>query len=241
MNEVKSHYHHHLGYFYSWMVGDFEIKSEEQKAFFQRNNIIPRYAKSAVDLGCGHGIQSVALARLGFNVTAIDFNKTLLNELNLKSIQGIHTIEDNLIDFDLHLRQAPELIVCMGDTLTHLGSQTEVITLLTKVREKLSAGGKLVLSFRDLSSPLIGNQRFLPVKSDENRIHTCFLEYFQDHVQVHDLLHERVDSQWKQKVSSYPKLILTSYLLNAFLNDIGLEVIHEEVINRMIHLIAMKK
>lgn len=48
---VKDHY---LGYFYSWMVGDFEEKQKEQEAYFNSNSIHPVNNKVALDLGAGH-------------------------------------------------------------------------------------------------------------------------------------------------------------------------------------------
>jgi 2-polyprenyl-3-methyl-5-hydroxy-6-metoxy-1,4-benzoquinol methylase len=35
----------------------------------------------AIDLGCGHGLQSISLANLGFCVKAVDFNTQLLHHL----------------------------------------------------------------------------------------------------------------------------------------------------------------
>lgn len=241
MNEVKSHYTNHLGKFYSWMTGDFDTKSEEQKTFFSRNNIKPIQNGIAMDLGCGHGLQSIPLAELGFKIKAIDFSKDLLHELKSRTINSIEIIEDDFVRFDNHLSQPAELIVCMGDTLTHLTSLSEVETLINKASDNLIGGGKLILSYRDLSSPLNGSNRFLPVRSDHTKIHTCFLEYFDEHVQIYDLLHVKENQQWIQKVSSYPKLILPISLIKSFMNKAGFSVICEEEINRMLYLIAEKK
>jgi hypothetical protein len=55
---------------------------------------------------------------------------------------------------------------------------------------------------------LIGLKRFIPV-GDADRILTCFLEYGDDAVTVHDILHERDGSDWRQRVSAYRKLRLS--------------------------------
>lgn len=241
MNQVKNHYDQHLGSFYSWMIGDFEVKMKDQKDFFLRNQISPKSNDIALDLGCGNGLQSVALAQLGFNVIAYDFNKTLLHELRLKKIVNISLVESDLLDFDTYLQSKAELIVCMGDTLTHLNSLSDVASLVLKIKQRLTASGKTVFSFRDLSSPIYNEQRFIPVRSDDTKIHTCFLEYFDDHVQVYDLLHEYKNGQWMQAISSYPKLKLTTALLKNYLNKVDLSIVHEEVMNRMIYLIIENK
>jgi hypothetical protein len=51
--------------------------------------------------------------------------------------------------------------------------------------------------------------RFIPVRSDADRIHTCVLEEAAGHVLIHDDLHERRDDAWTMKVSSYKKLRLS--------------------------------
>lgn len=238
MSTAKEHYDNHLGHFYSWMIGNFDTRSNEQKAFFERNNVKPQSNKLAVDLGCGHGLQSVALASLGFTVKAIDFNQQLLDELKAKANPNIETFYGDLVTFTNYVKISPELISCMGDTLTHLQSAQEADILIQRCAEALTANGKLILSFRDLSNPLLNENRFLPVQSDETKIHTCFLEYFEDHVQVYDLLHEKSANGWTQKVSSYPKLKLTEVQVNHFLGRRGFTLIHSETTNRMIYLIA---
>lgn len=240
MNVVKTHYDNHLGKFYSWMTGDFDAKSEEQKSFFIENNISPFQNGIAVDLGCGHGLQSIPLSALGYKVMAIDFNRGLLNELQSRT-SSIEIIEDDLMNFDNYLNQPAELITCMGDTITHLTSINEIETLIGKAGDHLTKGGKLILSFRDLSTPLYGSNRFLPVKSDNEKIHTCFLEYFDGYVQVHDLLHIRENNQWIQKVSSYPKLILPISLIKSFLIKANFSITSEEEINRLKYIISEKK
>ncbi len=78
---VKQHYDQHLGNFYSWMTGNFEVAVAQQMEVFRNFQLIPATTGKCLDLGAGHGIQSVALARLGFQVKAIDFNRQLLEEL----------------------------------------------------------------------------------------------------------------------------------------------------------------
>ena len=158
----------------------------------------------------GHGIQSVALARLGYKVKAIDFNKQLLTELMERSKgYGIEIIEDEILSFEKYAPPQPELIVCWGDTLTHLESEKDIGQLITSCCEALVKNGKLMLSFRDYSNDLTGDSRFIQVKNDHDRILTCFLEYFPGHVCVTDLLYEKEITGWKQKVSSYHKVRIT--------------------------------
>ena len=238
---AKEHYERHLGNFYSWMTGDFTEKQQEQERFFLNHHIKARLSGRAVDLGCGHGLQSVSLAHVGFSVQAIDFNRQLLRELrNRIDKELIECIESNLLEYLHSLKSKVELIVCMGDTLTHLSDLTQVEELVNLSSQKLESGGKLILSYRDFSNELINEKRFIPVRSDANRIHTCYLEYLPGYIKVFDVLHERIEGIWKQDVSWYPKLRLPVSLILSTLEKYHFSFVSQQEIAGMTYLIAAK-
>jgi 2-polyprenyl-3-methyl-5-hydroxy-6-metoxy-1,4-benzoquinol methylase len=238
---VKEHYNNHLGNFYSWLTGDFDKNKDSFKAFLVDNNIKPFNLKFAIDLGAGNGIQTIALAELGFKVKAIDFNDQLIAEL--KSRIGNSTIEvfnDDIKLIRKYSKPQPELIVCCGDTLTHLDSITEIQKIIQDSFDILATNGRLILSFRDYSTELVDTNRFIPVKSDSQRILTCFIEYFVDKLRVTDLLHEFENDKWVQKVSSYYKTRINRDLVLGFLKDSGFKISLDNVANRMITIIGQK-
>jgi len=60
----------------------------------------------------------------------------------------------------------------------------EIRQLIIDCCELLTEGGKLILSFRDYSTALLGNLRFIPVKSDDAKILTCCVDYEVGRVRV---------------------------------------------------------
>jgi hypothetical protein len=129
----------------------------------------------------------------------------------------------------------------MGDTLTHLKNTNEVDVMVTRIFDTLSSDGKVVFSFRDLSKELKGSDRFLLVRADDNRIMTCFLEYFPDHVMVHDILAENVSGGWIQKVSVYPKLRLSEDDFMNSVHHLHLNVTATEKVRGMTYVVAEKR
>jgi len=238
---VKDHYSNHLGSFYSWMVGNFDEKQREQESFFIENKVTPISNKVALDLGAGHGLQSVSLARLGFVVKAVDFNEQLLDELerNRRDL-AIEPIQDDLINFLKNFHGKAELIVCMGDTLTHLESLQEVELLIAEISNHLTDRGKVIFSFRNLKTELQYEDRFIPVRSDETKILTCFLEYFPDHVMVHDILYEMKRGKWNQKISAYPKLRLDELWIVKLLSKTKIHISQSQLNKGMVYLIGEK-
>jgi hypothetical protein len=82
--------------------------------------------------------------------------------------------------------------------------------------------------------------RFIPVKSDDYRIMTCFLEYDETRVNVTDLIYEKHNGSWHQKVSSYKKLRMSQKYLVSQLQTAGFKLESQKSTNRMIHLVAVK-
>jgi SAM-dependent methyltransferase len=252
MSEVTDHYERLLAAHYTWMFGtSFADKVAEQKSILAQalqpltETPIPQLA---IDLGCGPGFQTIALAQLGFSpVLAIDTSAELLSEL-YSHATGLE-IQTHQAD----LRELPQLvpaaqasaIVCMGDTLTHLPAKSDVTTLFHAIAKSLAPGGFLVLTWRDLTPELQGVDRFLPVRSDDNTIMTCFLEYppaeaNAETVTIHDLIYIRQDGAWTLNKSSYPKLRLSPKWLTQELIAAGLIVEFQGVAGRLLQITARK-
>ena len=211
MTSVQEHYDSHLGPVYGWMIGDFDVAKEAARSELRDVGLLDRGGGVALDLGAGPGLYSVALAEAGYEVTAIDTCAALLDELRAHSgNQVIACVNDDLLNLRRHCDGAAEVILCMGDTLTHIDSLQSVEQLFTAIAETIRPGGTFVATFRDYATrTLEGAARFIPVRQDDRRILTCFLEYEETRVMVYDVLHERAADGWALRVSSYPKLRLS--------------------------------
>ena len=186
------------------MAGGFEANAERNRQFFSTHQIRPSPHALAIDLGAGCGFQSVPLAEAGFRVTAVDFCQPLLDELCvLTPAAGIETITGDMMDFPLWAGRRPELIVCMGDTLTHLPDISSVRGLVRQCHAELVPGGRLVLSFRDYSLEADDPVAIIPVRRDADRIFLCRLEYHPETVVVTDILFDQRSGKWERTAGTY--------------------------------------
>ncbi|HWQ96012.1 MAG TPA: methyltransferase domain-containing protein [Candidatus Methylomirabilis sp.] len=241
MTTIIEHYENHLARYYSWLFGDFNKTVELNRRFFIAHDIIPGESKIALDLGCGPGFQSIALAQLGFRVYALDFSQKLLDELRKHSASmQIDPIRDDILNFASHCPENVELSVCMGDTLTHLDSFEKVKDLFEDVYGSLETGGKFLLTFRDMVHELKGTDRFIPVKSDLETIFTCILEYEADHVKVNDMIYTKSEDGWKLDVSCYRKLRIPLEWAKKELLELGFSICLCDNNKGMITVIAGK-
>ncbi|EIE01384.1 class I SAM-dependent methyltransferase [Leptospira licerasiae] len=209
MQTPESHYENFLAEKYSWMLGDLSVREKDQLEVFRSFEIFPQGNGVAWDLGAGSGIQSIPLEDLGFQVLAIDLSEKLLSEIKArKPDTKIRTKVADIRSRELYQGVSPELLLCMGDTITHLGSEKDWEDTVSLWSSFLSPGSKLILGYRDLSYGKPGDQNIFVVRSEESKIFTCQLQFTQNKAEVTDIFHEKTDKGWTVSSSSYNKLIL---------------------------------
>jgi 2-polyprenyl-3-methyl-5-hydroxy-6-metoxy-1,4-benzoquinol methylase len=241
MNTSAVHYATHLGPIYSWMLGDIDAAFARSAAEVD-DLPLPAVRGVAVDLGAGLGLHAKALAKRGFEVVAIDNCPVLIDELHSRrGSLAIAIHHGDLQEFRRFLPKQSQVIVCMGDTLTHLPALSSVESLLVEVAAALPLNGVFATTFRDYATlELAGEQRFILVRADADRIMTCFLEYEDHQVIVHDLLNEKEDGRWRQTISSYPKLRLAPEWVASTLSELGFSVQRDATPSGMVRIVATK-
>jgi SAM-dependent methyltransferase len=192
-----------------------------------------------VDLGCGSGFQSVALARLGFRVLAIDFSLRLLAELNERARDlPVAALAGDMRDVGALVPAGVEVVVCMGDTLSHLEREGDLDRVFAGVAARLAVGGRFVLTFRDLSGQLHDLDRFIPLYSSDELIITCCLEYEPTSVKVHDLIWVRQPDGWQFRKGVYRKLRLVPDAVVRQLENAAFTVERHEALAGMVTLVG---
>lgn len=237
MASAKEHYDSFLGRHYTWMCGDFGEKMRENRELLGSLGVAAAPGMRALDLGCGSGFQSVALAEMGFAVVSVDVCGGLLAEL--ESRRGDLPIEPvcaGLLEFlEGDARGAAGragVVVCMGDTLAHLESHEQVRRLLAGVYDRLEEGGRFIVSFRDQSGEPAGSCRVIPLRSDFGRILTAFLQFGDEKITVCDLLHEKGEQGWRLSSSCYEKVRLERKWVVSQLRECGFVVESEREAQR---------
>ncbi len=225
-SSVRDHYEQLLAPLYSWISGGAEDRIAASRALFRQLGFQPGATGAALDLGAGSGFQSIPLAELGFQVTAVDLSATLLAELTRRAgTLPIRTLERDMFPLRTLVSGPVDLIACMGDTLTHLDDFARVRSLVAESAALLVPAGVLILSWRDLTRLPEGDARFLPIRTSPERLFTCFLEAVDgSRVRVHDIVHERAGDGFAQRVSSYLKLRISPQQVDAELTARGLVI-----------------
>ncbi|AKF10129.1 class I SAM-dependent methyltransferase [Sandaracinus amylolyticus] len=209
MNDVEEHYEEHLAAIYAWSVGGAETAIAAADAWLAAI-ALPAAPALVIDLGAGFGATAIPLARRGHRVIAVDTSQALLDELaTLAGSLPIATERAELVAFLRARREPCDVVLCLGDTLAHLGTPDEVDALLAGIAQTLAPSGIALLSYRPRREFARPEDRFVLVRADARRTLTCVLEPIDETYQrVWDVLHEHEGERTTMRVSGYRKLRL---------------------------------
>jgi 2-polyprenyl-3-methyl-5-hydroxy-6-metoxy-1,4-benzoquinol methylase len=150
MSSVASHYETHLAPIYVWMAGGMEhalkLGASDVAEFLDTRGY-------AVDLGAGFGMHTVPLAKSGYRVLAVDTSEYLLAELQRQcSGLKVDVAAVGLLEFPAYMPDRADLILCMGDTLTHLQTEDQAGTSLRTSATIGACQAKPIASFRSAAT-----------------------------------------------------------------------------------------
>lgn len=151
---------------YHWLYRDWETQLEREgltlRRFFREHTI-----KTVLDASCGPGTQAIALARLGYQVTAADPSPGLLERARHNA--AVCGVADQITfvesDFQsLHERvQGPfDAVITKGSALPHLLHDEQIEETFLIFHELLRPGGLLLVGMRDFEPLLEDRPRFWP-------------------------------------------------------------------------------
>jgi 2-polyprenyl-3-methyl-5-hydroxy-6-metoxy-1,4-benzoquinol methylase len=225
MTTIENHYESLLASRYTWMMGGAEQCAANARALLDAARLSGSESKAvALDLGSGPGYHAKALAQRGFQVIAVDVSASCLQELRADcGGLPVETILGELTDSTAYSQQGPfAVILCVGDTLTHLNSTEDVERLLQTSFELLAPNGVLLLDFRE--QPPHAQNTIFTTRAERDRIMQCMLQFEPEKVWVTDIVHEWTGERWTTIQSRYPKLRLSADAIIAKAMGAGLTV-----------------
>lgn len=151
---------------YHWLYRDWDAQLEREGLSLRRL-FRDRTITTVLDASCGPGTQAIALARLGFAVTAADPSGGILERARQNA--AAHSLADRIVfvqaDFQsLHaaVRGPFDAVITKGGSLAHLLSDDQIEEALLNFHELLRPGGTLLIGMRDFEPLLEDRPRFWP-------------------------------------------------------------------------------
>jgi glycine/sarcosine N-methyltransferase len=167
--------------YYPYFYRDWETQLEREglslRAVFRNKGVI-----RVLDASCGAGTQSVSLARLGFEVVAVDPSAGMLKKAGdiAQQYDVADKIEFAQSDF-LGLADAVkgpfDAVISKGNALPHLLLDDEIESTLLILYELLRPGGMLVIGMRDFGPFMETRPRFIPGFINTDADNTEFITF----------------------------------------------------------------
>lgn len=139
--------------------------------------------KTALDAGSGTGFHSLLLAQLGVDVTAVDISAEMLqrvrqhaNSMGLR----IQTVRSSFEQLDRIVKQRFDALCCLGNSLSHLISDEQLLAALTSFHSVLNPAGLLFLQNLNYDRILKQRQRVQSVKEAGSKIFVRFYDFLED-------------------------------------------------------------
>lgn len=108
--------------------------------------------RRVLDVACGIGTQALALARLGYTVTASDLSPAEVARARLEAEQRHLRLDISVCDMrQAHAHHGGEfdIVVCADNSLPHLLSNADICTALQQIYACIQPGGGCIITVRD--------------------------------------------------------------------------------------------
>ena len=146
--------------FYRQLAPDYHFIFKDWEAFVrQQGEVLNRLIRSesaqadtVLDCACGIGTQAIGLALQGYNVRATDISSTAVRRARSEAKNFGVKIFFGDADFRDLARQVEgtfDVVLACDNSIAHLLNDGDLTLAAASMREKLSAGGLLILSIRD--------------------------------------------------------------------------------------------
>lgn len=118
-----------------------------------------------LDLACGTGTYSFALAKRGHKVTALDIDETMIKLAIEKKgkLDVDFYVQDMTKIKDVFNNKKYDLIFCIGNSLVHLESKEAIRNLIKDMSSMLNDGGIIIVQIINYDRILANNVTALPI------------------------------------------------------------------------------
>ena len=124
------------------------------------------FAEPVLELGCGSGRVTLAIARAGFRITGLDLSAKMLAKAEEKIAKlpdevrsRVTLVQGNMTNFDLHQRF--RLVIIPFRPFQHLLEVQRQLDCLAQARKHLEANGRLILDFFQTDARRMHDPEFL--------------------------------------------------------------------------------
>ncbi len=128
--------------------------------------------ETVLDIGCGIGRHSIALAKMGIKSTGVDYVEDLISAAR-NSAKKLETNQPQFIhgDFlDIKSEQKFDSVICVYDVIGSYTEKSDNLKLLTNIAAHLKPGGLALISVMNYELTKHKAKYFFSLKNDPNKL-----------------------------------------------------------------------
>jgi len=138
---------------------------------------------SILDAACGTGMHAIALAKLGFRAAGADLSAGMIQKAHLNAQADDLDVHFEAVGFgrlaDAFGEHAFDAVLCLGNSLPHLLSLSDLAAALSDFANCLKPGGLLLVQNRNFDAVLARQERWMePQSHREGGQEWIFLRFY---------------------------------------------------------------
>jgi len=161
----NEHFFNIASEFYDDMIS-FEKSSPNRLKFY--DSFLDKNKKKVADFGCGTGIDSICLSKLGFDVTGYDISEEMINKAIQNAEKHRTKAQFYKIDLteDIALKNKFDYVLSMGNTIANLPG-VKLPQLFNNIKSLLNNNGNFTFQIVNYNKILEEKKRVLGITEDD--------------------------------------------------------------------------
>ncbi|MFH1700008.1 MAG: class I SAM-dependent methyltransferase [Candidatus Zixiibacteriota bacterium] len=189
------------------LIGDFGTIKHLVKKFSIKN---------ALDAGCGSGVHSIILSKIGVDTIGLDSSKQMLDIARANALKEGVKIQFEKGFFESMPNEWTgkfDSVFCLANSLVGAETDKRLSQAMKSFNRVLRPGGKIIIQLVNILKYRKENNRIIKVSSVENLTFVRFFDFEKGSTRLNVLIIENDTGQIKHKLISQPILPISAELI----------------------------
>lgn len=172
---------------------------------------------SVLDTACGTGLHSCVLAQMGIKTTGADISLQMLEKAKRNATQlgaNVEWIHSSMQDLPKHCSETFDAVLCLGNSLPHLLTQSDLRKTLSNFAALLKKNGILVAQLLNYTRLLQNGERIINIAQNKDQHIIRFYDFDQHLIRFNILTFRWIGKKASHKLQSTPLFPYTRELVS---------------------------
>jgi glycine/sarcosine N-methyltransferase len=186
--------------FYNNISGFYDGMINFSSSLLKRKDLLNKFTagkiKTAADLGCGTGLDSISLAMNGIAVNGFDISAEMIRQAKLNAkkagLKNISFHKSSVEKIPSAYHNKFDLAVSLGNTLANL-NEKKLCDAVLKINKLLDKEGILIIQVLNYAKLLKDNERIVNINSANDELFVRFYDFFPGYINFNILKADNKD------------------------------------------------